>query len=74
MTEWEEIQPVFRQKVLRRGEKTLQDVADECLIGRKTLERLMKNETRPIRAVVDQVERYVSEGHVTQPDSDGTDD
>ena len=61
MTDWDELQPALRQRVLQRGERTVEDVAEEIDIGRSTLYQLMGDEVQPRRSVIRVVETYLAE-------------
>lgn len=70
MTEWEELQPEFRKFVLRRGEQTLQAVADALPADRGTVRRLIEGTTKhPSKAMQAAIERLLQVQH-----SDGDDD
>lgn len=61
MTNWDELQPEFRRAVLRerREGRTMEQVADELHMARRTVYRLVENQVQPSRAV-----RYLAEQFV----------
>jgi hypothetical protein len=69
---WDELQPEFRKFVLRRGEQTLQEVADALPADRGTIRRLIDGTTKhPSRAMQAAVERLLQ---VQRSDEDDDDD
>ena len=60
-TGWEELRPKFRRAILRdRGRgRTMQAVADDLHVGRRTIYRLISDEAEPRRAVRYLVETYM---------------
>ena len=66
MTSWDELRDEFRRYVLRRGERTVGDVADEIGVARRTVYKLMQNPNRrPHRLVREAIERVCTK---SQPD------
>ena len=61
MTEWDELQPRFRDAVLaeRRSGRTTTDIADELHAGRSTVFRMLANDGVPRPAVQIQAEQFV---------------
>ncbi len=58
-TEWELLRQQFREAVLRRGEKTVEDLADETHVSRRTIYNLLADDVTPTRAVTRAAARFV---------------
>ncbi len=58
MTDWADLQPRFRAAVLSR-EHSMQAVADEIHVGRRTVYRLMANQVTPRPSVQTVIEQFV---------------
>jgi len=68
---WDEIQAEFRLVVLRRGDRTVNQVANEIPADRATVYRLIDGTTKaPHLALREAVERYVS--RMRRPDESDT--
>jgi hypothetical protein len=62
MTSWIELQREFRMAVLRRGNHTVQEIADEIPASRRTVYYLMGESIhKPSKALHANIERFVKQ-------------
>lgn len=71
MVSWEALQPRLRQLVLKRGDKTMQDIADAVPTARRHLYRLADGTIKaPSKAMQAAIERAVWQ--VSRSDESGS--